>query len=95
MIIFHFTISIGNPEPEFFWYKDNVSIDEDRHYRIEEDDGESTLIIPDVKVDDRGKYKCVAENIAGKATTTSELFIAGLLYIPISINYFLQCLMGR
>lgn len=66
----------GIPEPDVDWYKDNRVIREGG--RIEfafGDDGSCILVIRDSVKADRGRYKCVASNAAGKAQCSAELFI--------------------
>lgn len=40
-----------------------------------EDDGLCSLLIREAEYSDRGRYKCVASNPAGKAQCSAELFI--------------------
>ena len=40
-----------------------------------EDDGLCSLLIREAEHSDRGRYKCVASNPAGKAQCSAELFI--------------------
>lgn len=72
-----FTVQLrGIPEPDVDWYKDNKVIREGGRVEFEfKDDGSCILIIRDALKSDRGRYKCVASNAAGKAQCSSELFI--------------------
>lgn len=66
----------GNPEPEIDWYKDNRVIREGGRLQFKfEDDGLCSLLIKEAESSDRGRYKCVASNPAGKAQCSAELFI--------------------
>ena len=44
-----------------------------------EDDGLCSLLIRDCETSDRGRYKCVASNPAGKVQSSAELFIESRL----------------
>ena len=58
------------------WYKDNRVIREGGRIKFKfEDDGLCSLLIRDAESSDRGRYKCVASNPAGKAQCSAELFI--------------------
>ena len=66
----------GTPEPEVDWYKDNRVIREGGRIKFTfEDDGLCSLLIREAEHSDRGRYKCVASNPAGKAQCSAELFI--------------------
>ena len=65
---------IGTPEPKITWFLDNEEIEPEEHgVDIETELGSSSLLLEDVDVSDVGNYKCVATNIAGKATTAAQL----------------------
>ena len=71
-----FCVSLGTPEPEVDWYKDNRVIREGGRIKFTfEDDGLCSLLIREAEHSDRGRYKCVASNPAGKAQCSAELFI--------------------
>ena len=58
------------------WYKDNRVIREGGRMRfLFEDDGLCSLLIREAESSDRGRYKCVASNPAGKVQCSAELFI--------------------
>lgn len=66
----------GTPEPEVDWYKDNRVIREGGRIKFMfEDDGLCSLLVRDAESSDRGRYKCVASNPAGKVQSSAELFI--------------------
>ena len=72
----YFCVSQGTPEPEVDWYKDNRVIREGGRIKFTfEDDGLCSLLIREAEHADRGRYKCVASNPAGKAQCSAELFI--------------------
>jgi len=50
----------------------------------------------EVTLKDRGKYKCIAKNKFGKATTMCELFVEGMLLLytihkNLPFEFVLQC----
>ena len=58
------------------WYKDNRVIREGGRIRFMfGDDGLCSLLIREAESSDRGRYKCVASNPAGKVQCSAELFI--------------------
>ena len=69
-------VSPGTPEPDVDWYKDNRVIREGGRIKFTfEDDGLCSLLTREAEHSDRGRYKCVASNPAGKAQCSAELFI--------------------
>ena len=76
-----FLRSLGDPEPEIAWFKNDVIIDDDdRNFRQEEeDDGTAVLVIMEVTSEHRGTYKCLAKNKHGKASSSCELFVEGII----------------
>ncbi|KAJ8347525.1 hypothetical protein SKAU_G00261140 [Synaphobranchus kaupii] len=66
----------GFPEPNVTWARNNVVLETDDKYSLNEDGSE--LIIKDVKKVDEGDYTCIAKNKAGE--TVKE----------ISLNVFVQ-----
>lgn len=66
----------GKPD-QVVWYKDNIKLRDRGKYRITLTEGVYTLIISDVNSDDRGIYKCVASNKAGKTTFLGYLEVTG------------------
>ncbi|KAG2459419.1 MYLK protein, partial [Polypterus senegalus] len=66
----------GYPDPEVVWFKDNQPIKETRHFQIDYDEeGNCSLVISDVCVDDDAKYTCKAVNSLGEVTCTAELIV--------------------
>ncbi|MFH4975264.1 hypothetical protein AB6A40_001973 [Gnathostoma spinigerum] len=64
----------GEPEPTIRWYhEEKVVIEEERRVRIESEGGVQRLTIHACDIDDQGKYKCVAENIAGRSETSCSV----------------------
>ena len=66
----------GHPEPEVDWFKDNKMLHEGARYQFKfEDDGLCMLVIREATASDRGRYKCVASNPAGKVQCSAQLFV--------------------
>lgn len=55
----------GNPLPTIQWFKNDVCIDVSPRYNISYNNGEATLRLDDLTIDDAGIYKCIAKNILG------------------------------
>ena len=84
----------GTPEPEVDWYKDNRVIREGGRMRfLFEDDGLCSLLIREAESSDRGRYKCVASNPAGKVQCSAELFIESkyLIFLLNAVFNFVFC----
>ena len=84
----------GTPEPEVDWYKDNRVIREGGRMRfLFEDDGLCSLLIREAESSDRGRYKCVASNPAGKVQCSAELFIESkyLIFLLNAVINFVFC----
>lgn len=64
----------GVPTPTFTWTKDERKILFDVKYSVQEDN--SLLIIASEKTD-TGSYRCTAESVTGKDSTTSMVQIVG------------------
>ena len=56
----------GNPEPTYFWYKDNI---------LSYSDTGSELVVTEAQPSDRGFYYCEARNEEGNTTSESGLVI--------------------
>ncbi|XP_052128533.1 roundabout homolog 2-like isoform X2 [Frankliniella occidentalis] len=54
----------GQPEPTVIWKRNgqDLDVDNNRRYKIVEG---GNLLIPSVSQSDEGKYKCIAQNVAG------------------------------
>ena len=65
----------GNPTPEIFWFKDDEPIGDSAKYYVKRDGPVCQLQIRNCDDDDRGVYKCVAQNNQGKAQCSGLLRI--------------------
>lgn len=61
------------PPPTFEWFKDGVRVKESRRIKTESDGMTSSLLIKETRPDDKGEYKCVANNGFGSASCTAAL----------------------
>lgn len=68
---------IGSPMPQISWFHDSKNIDEDEEFVISynPDTGVISLIIVEVFPEDQGQYICIAQNPAGRATSSSYLSV--------------------
>ena len=66
---------VGNPTPEIFWFKDDEPIGDSAKYYVKRDGPVCQLQIRNCDDDDRGVYKCVAQNNQGKAQCSGLLRI--------------------
>ena len=72
----------GKPEPDVDWYKDNRMMAEGGRFKFMfDDEGLCSLVIKETNTSDRGRYKCVASNAAGKAQCSAELFVESKLSV--------------
>ena len=78
-----FTVQIEG-EPDVSWYKNDILLEDTGRYVIVDQDEDQifTLAVEDVLPEDEGKYRCVAENEAGKSESVAELFITEREYSP-------------
>jgi hypothetical protein len=68
----------GSPKPTLEWFKDDAPIIADeRHIYEREPDGVYKLCIHRPDVEDSGKYKCVAKNVAGTAKVQHDVVFKG------------------
>lgn len=65
-------------------------VEEAKKTIIETEGSVQRLIIVSADIDDQGKYKCVAENIGGKAETQATLTVQGIIYITAPLFFFLS-----
>ncbi|XP_033111507.1 muscle M-line assembly protein unc-89-like [Anneissia japonica] len=69
----------GDPEPTVTWFRDNIDVSKCPDYDITIKDGVCCLKIEEAFPEDAGKFKVVAENAIGKASSTANLLVEGLL----------------
>lgn len=69
----------GNPLPTIQWFKNDVCIDVLPRYNILYNNGEATLRLDDLTIDDAGKFTCIAKNILGVDQCSAMLAITAPL----------------
>lgn len=79
----------GHPRPEVTWYKDDEVLTTCEEFTITYEQDTTVLEIPDVYVEDGGKYVMVAKNALGTTMTTAELIIDGTMFSVIYL-YFIH-----
>ena len=65
---------IGTPTPDVTWFKDGQKVNVRRNVEIHEN---FTLTVRRANPEDSGRYKCVAESIAGNDSVTSYVTVIG------------------
>lgn len=65
----------GEPQPDTEWFRDGDKVKESKRVRMNFDGKSSSLTFKPSELDDEGKYKCVARNELGSASTTAELLV--------------------
>lgn len=65
----------GNPLPTIQWLKNDVCIDVSPRYNISYNNGEATLRMDDLSVDDAGIFTCYAKNILGVDQCSATLSV--------------------
>ena len=82
----------GVPVPMMSWQKDSRMIPvNDEHYRIETNEGRSTLYINDASPFDSAWYQCTAASRAGTATNRMRLIVQGEDIVVIKKLYIALC----
>ncbi|XP_068921049.1 myosin light chain kinase, smooth muscle isoform X2 [Petaurus breviceps papuanus] len=67
----------GRPQPQVTWLKGEVPLEPTSRIHMLEKTGVQVLEIQEVQQSDVGVYTCIAVNVAGKASMSSELIIQG------------------
>ncbi|XP_074157516.1 myosin light chain kinase, smooth muscle isoform X2 [Sminthopsis crassicaudata] len=67
----------GRPQPQVTWLKEEVPLEPSARIHMLEKTGVQVLEIQEVQPSDVGVYTCIAVNVAGKASMSSELIIQG------------------
>lgn len=60
----------GVPRPQVTWKKDGKTFPLQKSILIDED---GNLLLPSVKIEDKGRYTCIVENEFGKDTSSSNV----------------------
>ena len=71
----------GNPEPEVFWYKDNLLLKNTPDTRLTSENGVHALVIPEIFPEDNGLYKVVAKNFLGVDESICRLIVQGFSFV--------------
>ena len=66
----------GNPSPTVAWFKNGTSIVRETRYAVM---ANHSLIITDLRWEDRGTYECVAVNVGGEDRLLVTLDVLGKL----------------
>ena len=79
-----FSIKVqGYPQPELQWFTSDREITTEERFLVESmPEGHHTFTINDCEAKDRGRYKCVASNVVGKAVCSAGLTIKERLFPP-------------
>ena len=68
----------GHPFPQISWFKNGICVDKSRNYTIGECEGECSLKIDNVHLEDSSEFSCKASNQVGYAMTGAKLTITPL-----------------
>ncbi|KAJ8319889.1 hypothetical protein KUTeg_001476 [Tegillarca granosa] len=74
VVRFDVTVS-GDPQPDVCWYLEGAKINSDSRHTTTNENGECSLIIKQVTVNDEGEYSCRAKNTQGEIKCCAELII--------------------
>lgn len=73
----------GHPQPEVQWFSSNREITTEERFVVDSmPDGRHTFTINDCEAKDKGRYKCVASNVVGKAVCSAGLTVKEKLIPP-------------
>ena len=73
----------GHPQPEVQWFTSDHEIKTEERFVVDSmPDGHHTFTINGCDAKDRGRYKCVASNVVGKAVCSSGLSVKEKLIPP-------------
>ncbi|KAM4596003.1 LOW QUALITY PROTEIN: striated muscle preferentially expressed protein kinase-like, partial [Polymixia lowei] len=65
----------AKPDPDIFWYKDDVLLSESSYFTFVYDDAECSLVVLNARAEDSGVYTCTAKNLAGAISCKAELTV--------------------
>ena len=69
----------NNVKVTWKWLKNETELANSESYKIDSNENSTTITISKIKMDDKGKYDCVAENAHGDAKETFELRVKDAL----------------
>ena len=73
----------GHPQPDVQWFTSDREITTDERFVVDSmSDGRHTLTIKECDAKDKGRYKCVASNVVGKAVCSAGLTVKEQLIPP-------------
>lgn len=73
----------GHPQPDVQWFTSDREITTDERFSVDSmSDGRHTFTIKDCDAKDKGRYKCVASNVVGKAVCSAGLTVKEKLIAP-------------
>ncbi|XP_029941890.1 striated muscle preferentially expressed protein kinase [Salarias fasciatus] len=65
----------GKPDPDIFWYKDDLQLSESNHFTFVYDDPEYSLVVLNAHAEHSGVYTCTAKNLAGSNSCKAEFTV--------------------
>lgn len=86
-----FCEAAGDPEPAYLWTKDSVTLTGNTHVRFH--NNSQLLVLTNVTTRDNGVYTCLAYNVEGNASTSTNLTVYGkctCVNRPIEFNFNLR-----
>lgn len=73
----------GHPQPEVQWFSSGREVTTDERFVVDSlADGRHTFTIKGCDAKDKGRYKCVASNVVGKAVCSAGLTVKEQLIAP-------------
>lgn len=72
----------GNPQPKVEWLSSVKEITTGGRFVVESTDDSHSFTINDCELKDKGRYKCVASNVEGKAVCSASLTVKERLIAP-------------
>nr|XP_006823021.1 PREDICTED: titin-like [Saccoglossus kowalevskii] len=76
----------GEPAPQIRWYREGALIEPSMDFDIQQKGDMHTLNIPEVFLDDAGRFKCTATNSSGSKSTTCVLKVRDKELPPLKLT---------